>query len=134
MAFCQSWRWASPQIERSISVLRIIVTEVERTKPRRHRRWSAHIAQTGQQIVSANREPEFQACVALHYGVLGERYDGPVKFYNPGDTAPYFLVASAGAIAQYEAAMTPGQMFEVILRKIPDRGASRLTPASYMAD
>jgi hypothetical protein len=60
---------------------------------------TAHIAETGQQIVFANREPEFQACIALHHGLLGERYDGPVKFYRPGETAPYFLVASAAAIA-----------------------------------
>jgi hypothetical protein len=34
---------------------------------------------------------------------------------------PYLLVASAGAIAQYEAAMTPGQMFEVMLQEISPR-------------
>lgn len=110
--------------------MRIIVAEVERTKPRQRRRWTAHIAETGQQIVSANREPEFHACLALHYGLLGERYDGLVKFYRPGETAPYFLVASAGAIAQCEAAMTPGQMFEVIIQKTSGCDAARLVPTN----
>jgi hypothetical protein len=132
MAFCLSWRRASPRIEWSISVLKIIVAEVERTKPRQHRRWTAHIADTGQQIVSSDREPEFRACLALHLGVLGERYGGPVKFYRPGETVPYFLVASAGAIAQYEASMTPGQMFEVMLQETSDRDAARLVPTNYM--
>jgi len=113
--------------------LKVIVAEVERMKPRQHRRWTAHIAETGQQIVSANREPEFQACIALHYGLLGERYDGPVKFYRPGETAPYFLVASAAAIAQCEAVMTPGQMFEVMVQKASDREKASLIPAKYMA-
>jgi hypothetical protein len=114
--------------------LKVIVAEVERVKPRQHRRWTAHIAETGQQIVSANREPEFQACIALHNGLLGERYDGPVKFYRPGETAPYFFVASAAAIAQCgEAVMTPGQMFEVVVQKASDRERASLIPTRYMA-
>src|SRR5215475_3123119 len=35
---------AHPRSERSTSVLRIIVAEVARTRPRQHRRWTAHIA------------------------------------------------------------------------------------------
>jgi hypothetical protein len=79
--------------------------------------------------VPPDREPEFRACLALHHGVLGACYDGPVKFYRPGDTAPYFLVASAGAIAQYEA-LTPGQMFEVMLQNTLDRDRARLVPTN----
>jgi hypothetical protein len=129
MAFCLSC--LSPRNERSISILRIIVAEVERTRPRQHRRWTARIADTGQQIVPPDREPEFRTCLALHHGVLGERYDGPVKFYRPGETAPYFLVASAGAIAQYEA-LTPGQMFEVMLQETLERDRARLVLANSM--
>jgi hypothetical protein len=112
--------------------LQIIVTEAERTKPRQHRRWTAHIADTGQQIVPPDREPEFRACLALHQGVHKERYDGPVKFYRPGETVPYLLVASAGAIAQHEAALTPGQMFEVMLQETSDRDRARLVLANSM--
>jgi hypothetical protein len=105
--------------------LRIIVlTEADRTRPRRHRRWTAHIADTGEQIVPPDREPEFRACLALHHGVYGERYDGPVKFYRPGEAVPCLLVASAGTIARYEAALTPGQMFEVMLQETSDRDRS----------
>jgi hypothetical protein len=111
--------------------LRIIVAEVKRTRPRQHRRWTAHIADTGDQIVSPDREPEFRTCLALHHGVLGERYDGPVKFYRPGETAPYFLVASAGAVAQYEA-LSPGQMFEVMVQNTSDRDAAHLILTNYM--
>jgi hypothetical protein len=132
MACRLSWRTTSPQSERSISVLRIIVAEVERTRPRQHRRWTAHIADTGQQIVWPDREPEFLTCLALHHGVHGERYDGPVKFYRPGEAAPYFLVASAGAIAQYEAATTPGQMYEVMLQETLERDRARLVLANSM--
>jgi hypothetical protein len=132
MAFRLSWRRASHQIERSTTVLRIIVAEVERTRPRQHRRWTAHLADTGEQIVPPDREPEFRACLALHHGVLGDRYDGPVKFYRPGETAPYFLVAAAGAIAQYEA-LTPGQMFEVKLQETFDRDRARLILTNSMA-
>ena len=103
------------------------------TRPRQHRRWTAQIADTGEQIVQPDREPEFRACLALHHGVLGERHDGPVKFYRPGETAPYFLVASAGAIAQYEAAMTPGQMFEVMVQKTSDCHAVRLILPNHIA-
>jgi hypothetical protein len=107
--------------------MKIVVAEVGRTRPRQHRRWTAHIADTGQQIVPPDREPEFRTCLALHHGMLGERYNGPVKFYRPGETAPYFLVASAGAIAQYEA-LTPGQMFEVMVQNTSDRDRARLIP------
>src|SRR5215475_1594927 len=131
MATCPSWRQASPQSERSISVLRVIVAEVERTRPRQHRRWIACIADTGEQIVSPDREPEFRACLALHHGVLGKRYDGPVKFYRPEETAPSFLVASAGDIAQYEA-LTPRQMFEVLLQKTLERDRARLILTNSM--
>jgi hypothetical protein len=113
--------------------LKIIVSEVERKKPRQHRRWTAHIAGIGQQIVGPVREPEFCACLALHHGAHGERYDGPVKFYRPAETVPYFLVASAGAIAQCEPGLTPGQMFEVVLQKTAHRDAARLIPATCMA-
>jgi hypothetical protein len=113
--------------------LRITVAEVERTRPRQHRRWTAHIADNGEQIVPPDREPEFRACLALHHGVLGERYDGPVKFYRPGETAPYFLVASAGAIAQYEAVMTPAQMYEVMVQKTSDSDRARLISTNCMA-
>jgi hypothetical protein len=113
--------------------MKVIVTEAKRTKPRQHRRWTAHIAETGEQIVPPNREPEFSACLALHQGLHGERYDGPVKFYRPGETVPYLLVASAGAIAQYEAALTPGQMFEVMLQETADHDGARLIKTNSMA-
>jgi hypothetical protein len=112
--------------------LNIIVTEATRTKPRQHRRWTAHIADTGEQIVPPDREPEFRACLALHHGVHGERYDGPVKFYRQGETAPYLLVASAGTIAQHDAALTPGQMFEVMLQQTTDRDTARLIRTNSM--
>jgi hypothetical protein len=132
MALRLSWRATSPRIKRSISVLRIIVTEVERTRPGQHRRWTAHIADTGEQIVPPDREPEFRACLALYHGLHGERYDGPVKFYRQGEAAPYFLVTSAGAVAQYEA-MTPGQMFEMMLQVTSERHRARLIPTNSMA-
>ena len=113
--------------------MKIIVTEAARAKPRQPRRWTASIAETGEQIVPPDREPEFRACLALYQGVHGERYDGPVKFYRPGETVPYFLVASAGAIAQFEAATTPGQMFEVMLQETSDRDRARLISTNYMA-
>ena len=111
--------------------MRIIVAEVERTRPRQHRRWTARIADTGELIVPTDREPEFRACLALHCGVLGERYDGPVKFYRPGETAPYFLVASVRDIAQYEA-LTLGQMFEVMLQETFERDRARLILTNSM--
>jgi hypothetical protein len=110
----------------------IIVTEVRRTRPRQHRRWTAHIADTGEQIVPPDREPEFRACLALHHGVHGERYDGPVKFYRPGEAAPYLLVASAGTIARYEAALTPVQMFEVMVQETSDHDRARLIATNSM--
>jgi hypothetical protein len=112
--------------------LRIIVSEAQRTKPRQHRRWTAHIAGTGEQIVPPDREPEFRACLALHHGVHGKRYGGPVKFYRPGETVPYLLVASAGAIAQFEAATTPGQMFDVMLQTASGHDKARLICTNSM--
>jgi hypothetical protein len=113
--------------------LRIIVTEARRTRPGQHRRWTAHIADTGEQIVPPDREPEFRTCLALHQGVHGERYEGPVKFYRPGEGMPYLFVASAGAIAQYEAALTPGQMFEVMFQETSDRYRGRVSQTNSIA-
>jgi hypothetical protein len=113
--------------------MKIVVTETVRTKPRQHRRWTAHIAETGEQIVPPDREPEFRACLALHQGVHGERYGGPVKFHRPGETVPYLLVASAATIAQHDAALTPGQMFEVMLEEASGRDRARLIPNNAMA-
>jgi hypothetical protein len=59
------------------------------------------------------------------------RHGSPVKFYRPGETAPYFLVASAGAIAQFQA-LTPGQMFEVMLQDTSDRDRARLISSNSM--
>ena len=131
MALWPSRRPAHPELNGVIRVLKIIVTEAARAKPRQPRRWTASIAETGEQIVPPDREPEFRACLALYQGVHGERYDGPVKFYRPGETVPYFLVASAGAIAQYEA-LTPGQMFEVLLQETLERDRARLILTNSM--